>query len=44
MFKRILIAEDQETQNISLQKTLADLGTEKPEYVYYCDDASTSNG
>ncbi|WP_251029928.1 response regulator [Pedobacter sp. ISL-64] len=41
MFKRILIAEDQETQNISLQKTLAELGTEKPEYVYYCDDALT---
>jgi two-component system capsular synthesis response regulator RcsB len=41
MFKRILIAEDQETQNISLQKTLADLGAGKPEYVYYCDDALT---
>ncbi|RZJ81662.1 MAG: response regulator [Flavobacterium sp.] len=41
MFKRILIAEDQETQNISLQKTLADLGAENPEYVYYCDDALT---
>ncbi|QNN41514.1 response regulator [Pedobacter roseus] len=41
MFKRILIAEDQETQNISLQTTLADLSIEKPEYVYYCDDALT---
>lgn len=41
MFKRILIAEDQETQNISLQKTLAEMGVEKPEYVYYCDDALT---
>jgi len=41
MFKRILIAEDQETQNISLQKTLAELGAEKPDYVYYCDDALT---
>ncbi|QXU41480.1 response regulator [Pedobacter sp. D749] len=41
MFKRILIAEDQETQNISLQKTLAEMGIEKPEYVYYCDDALT---
>jgi len=41
MFKRILIAEDQETQNISLQKTLTELGAAKPEYVYYCDDAFT---
>ncbi|WP_029281271.1 response regulator transcription factor [Pedobacter sp. R20-19] len=41
MFKRILIAEDQETQNISLQTTLADLSIKKPEYVYYCDDALT---
>jgi len=41
MFKKILIAEDQEMANISLQKTLISLGIENPEYVYYCDDALT---
>jgi two-component system capsular synthesis response regulator RcsB len=39
MFKRILIAEDHLMANISMQKTLTDLGFENPEYVYYCDDA-----
>jgi two-component system capsular synthesis response regulator RcsB len=41
MFKRVLIAEDHESANISVQKTLADLGIEKADYVYYCDDALT---
>jgi two-component system capsular synthesis response regulator RcsB len=39
MFKRVLIAEDHESANISVQKTLADLGITKADYVYYCDDA-----
>jgi two-component system capsular synthesis response regulator RcsB len=36
MFKRVLIAEDHESTNISVQKTLADLGIHA---TYYCDDA-----
>lgn len=39
MFKRILIAEDHESANISVQKTLLDLGLSHADYVYYCDDA-----
>jgi len=39
MFKRVLIAEDHESANISVQKTLADLGITQNEYTYYCDDA-----
>ncbi|MFI5161217.1 MAG: response regulator [Sphingobacteriales bacterium] len=39
MFKKILIAEDHESANISVRKTLEDLGIVHPEYVYYCDDA-----
>lgn len=39
MFKRVLIAEDHESANISVQKTLADLGITNTEYTYYCDDA-----
>ncbi|WP_316748088.1 response regulator [Pedobacter gandavensis] len=39
MFKRVLIAEDQESANISVQKTLADLGITNTEYTFYCDDA-----
>ncbi|KAA0129737.1 response regulator [Chryseobacterium sp. SN22] len=39
MFKKILIAEDHESINISVQKTLEDLGIPKVDYVYYCDDA-----
>lgn len=38
MFKRVLIAEDQEIATISLRKTLEELGM-TPCYVYYCDDA-----
>lgn len=41
MFKKVLIAEDHESANISVQKTLADLGITNAEYVYYCDDALT---
>lgn len=39
MFKRVLIAEDHESANISVQKTLADLGITETTYTYYCDDA-----
>lgn len=39
MIQKILIAEDHETANISVQKTLEELGIANPDYVYYCDDA-----
>lgn len=39
MFKKILIAEDQESANISVQKTLQDLQVAEVDYAYYCDDA-----
>lgn len=39
MFNRVLIAEDHESTNISVQKTLADLGITETTYTYYCDDA-----
>jgi two-component system capsular synthesis response regulator RcsB len=41
MFNSVLIAEDHESANISVQKTLQDLGIAKPDYAYYCDDALT---
>lgn len=39
MFKKVLIAEDHEHTNISVRKTLKDLGIDQTEYRYYCDDA-----
>jgi two-component system capsular synthesis response regulator RcsB len=39
MIKKVLIAEDHESANISVQKTLEDIGIASPDYVYYCDDA-----
>ncbi len=39
MFKKILIAEDQEMGSYSVQKTLEDLNIPNVDYVYYCDDA-----
>lgn len=39
MFKKVLIAEDYESTNISVQKTLEDLKIHDPHYVSYCDDA-----
>lgn len=39
MFKKILISEDHESINFSVQKTLEDLNFDNFEYVYYCDDA-----
>lgn len=39
MLKSVLIAEDHESANISVQKTLADLSVENTKFTYYCDDA-----
>ena len=39
MITKVLIAEDHESANISVQKTLEDLSIINIEYVYYCDDA-----
>ncbi|SJZ52024.1 response regulator [Sediminibacterium ginsengisoli] len=39
MIKKVLIAEDQESANISVQKTLEEFGIADPHYVHYCDDA-----
>lgn len=39
MIKKVLIAEDHESANLSVQKTLESLGNIQPDYVYYCDDA-----
>ncbi|WP_413533079.1 response regulator [Empedobacter brevis] len=39
MFKKVLIAEDFESFNISVQKVLKDLQVENPDYAFYCDDA-----
>lgn len=41
MFENVLIAEDHESANISVRKTLEDLGVMNPQYAYYCDDALT---
>ncbi|HWV70746.1 MAG TPA: response regulator [Pseudosphingobacterium sp.] len=41
MFEKVLIAEDHESANISVRKTLEDLGVAKAQYVFYCDDALT---
>ncbi|WP_276482593.1 response regulator [Paraflavitalea pollutisoli] len=39
MIKKVLIAEDHESANISVQKTLEDLGITDFQHAYYCDDA-----
>jgi len=41
MFKKVLIAEDQESANLSVQRTLEDLGVPNhpQRYVFYCDHA-----
>jgi two-component system, NarL family, captular synthesis response regulator RcsB len=39
MIKKVLIAEDHESANISVQKTLEALDIRFVDYVYYCDDA-----
>jgi len=39
MIKRVLIAEDHESANLSIQKTVEELNILQVDYVYYCDDA-----
>lgn len=39
MFKNVLIAEDYESSNISVQKALSDFRVLQTDYVNYCDDA-----
>jgi two-component system capsular synthesis response regulator RcsB len=39
MIDSVLIAEDHQSANISIQKTLEDLHIPRADYVYYCDDA-----
>lgn len=39
MIDSVLIAEDHESANISIQMTLKELGISHADYVYYCDDA-----
>lgn len=39
MFKNVLIAEDHESINISVRKTVEESGVNDVDYVYYCDDA-----
>lgn len=39
MFKKVLIAEDHESSNLSIRRTLDELGIENKQYVFYCDDA-----
>ncbi|MCD9856494.1 response regulator [Epilithonimonas sp. JDS] len=39
MFSKILIAEDHESSNFSVQKVLEDLKIPSVDHVYYCDDA-----
>lgn len=39
MFSKILIAEDHESSNFSVQKVLEDLKIPFVDHVYYCDDA-----
>jgi two-component system, NarL family, captular synthesis response regulator RcsB len=39
MIDKVIIAEDHESSNLSIQKTLDELNIRQSEYVYYCDDA-----
>lgn len=39
MLKKVLIAEDHESANLSVQATLKEAGIPEPDYAYYCDDA-----
>ncbi|MCX6318700.1 MAG: response regulator [Bacteroidetes bacterium] len=39
MIEKVIIAEDQESANLSVQKTVEELHITKIDYVYYCDDA-----
>lgn len=39
MINKVLIAEDHESANISVQKTLEEMEIAEVDYAYYCDDA-----
>ena len=39
MIDKVIIAEDQESANLSIQKTMEELRIGQSDYVYYCDDA-----
>lgn len=39
MIDKVIIAEDQESANLSVQKTVEELRIKQSDYVYYCDDA-----
>lgn len=39
MINKVIIAEDHETANLSVQKTLEELRIDQVDYSYYCDDA-----
>ena len=39
MIDKVIIAEDQEFANLSVQKTMEDLRIKQVDHVYYCDDA-----
>lgn len=39
MIDKVIIAEDHESANLSVQKTMEELRIEQSDYVYYCDDA-----
>jgi len=39
MIEKILIAEDHDSVNLSLQKILQEMAISQVDYVYYCDDA-----
>src|ERR1700712_3259112 len=39
MIDKVIIAEDQESVNLSIQRIIEELNIPGPEYAYYCDDA-----
>lgn len=39
MIDKVIIAEDQESANLSIQKTMEELRITQSDHVYYCDDA-----
>lgn len=41
MIDKVIIAEDQEFANLSVQKTMDDLKIKQYDYAFYCDDALT---
>lgn len=41
MFDRVLVAEDHESDSISVRKSLEDMGIVNPQFAYYCDHALT---